>query len=80
MVKAGIDFKKKFWIATNELCGAVTENYFKNYIFLPLAFEKDHSKSYEVVHDEHIEQVKDPNSNYYTTDTRRDQLPVSILK
>ncbi len=68
MVKADIYLQKGLWYATNEFCGEVTENYDKNYI-LPLVFVKQLSKRYEVVRDELKEQVNDPNSNNYTTDT-----------
>lgn len=68
MAYADMDFEKELWNAANELRGAVPENYFKNYIFLPLTFVKHPSKSSEVGRDE-FKELKDPNSNFYTTDT-----------
>ncbi|MDX1760918.1 MAG: class I SAM-dependent DNA methyltransferase, partial [Christiangramia sp.] len=68
MAKADIDFEKELWDAANELRGAVSENNYKNYI-LPLVFVKHLSERYEVVREELKEQLNDPESDYYTTDT-----------
>ncbi|WP_246054252.1 type I restriction-modification system subunit M N-terminal domain-containing protein [Antarcticibacterium flavum] len=68
MAKADIDFEKELWDAANELRGAVSENNYKNYI-LPLVFVKHLSERYEVVREELKEQLNDPQSDYYTTDT-----------
>ena len=68
MIKADIDFEKELWDAANELRGAVSENNYKNYI-LPLVFVKHLSERYEVVRDKLKEQLNDPESDYYTTDT-----------
>ncbi len=67
MAKADIDFEKELWDAANELRGAVSENNYKNYI-LPLVFVKHLSERYEVLREELKEQLKDPKSDYYTTD------------
>jgi len=67
MAKADIDFEKELWDAANELRGAVSENNYKNYI-LPLVFLKHLSERYEIVHDELNVLLKDPKSEYYTTD------------
>ena len=67
MPKADIDFEKELWDAANELRGAVSENNYKNYI-LPLVFLKHLSERYDIVHDEIEGLLKDPKSDYYTTD------------
>src|SRR5690554_4182564 len=67
MAKADIDFEKELWDAANELRGAVSENNYKNYI-LPLVFLKHISERYEVVRDELKDLLKDPDSDYYSTD------------
>ena len=67
MAKADIDFEKELWDAANELRGAVSENNYKNYI-LPLVFVKHLSERYEVVREELKDLLKDPDSDYYTTD------------
>mgnify|MGYP003112435367 CR=1 FL=1 len=64
MAKADIDFEKELWDAANELRGAVSENNYK-----PLVFVKHLSERYEVVREELKEQLNDPESDYYTTDT-----------
>ena len=67
MAKADINFEKELWDAANELRGAVSENNYKNYI-LPLVFIKHLSERYDIVHDEIENMIKDPNSDYYSTD------------
>ena len=67
MAKADIDFEKELWDAANELRGAVSENNYKNYI-LPLVFLKHLSERYDIVHDEIEGLLKDPQSDYFTTD------------
>ena len=67
MAKADIDFEKELWDAANELRGAVSENNYKNYI-LPLVFLKHLSERYDIVHDKLEGLLKDPASEYYTTD------------
>ncbi|MEQ8472500.1 MAG: N-6 DNA methylase [Marinoscillum sp.] len=71
MAKADIDFEKELWDAANELRGAVSENNYKNYI-LPLVFLKHLSERYDLVHDELDSMLRDPKSDYYTTD--RDEI------
>lgn len=68
MAKADIDFEKELWDAANELRGAVSENNYKNYI-LPLVFLKHLSERYEVIREELKDLLKDPSSDYHTTDT-----------
>lgn len=53
MAKADIDFEKEFWDAVNELRGALSDNYYKNYL-LPLVFLKHLSERYEIVQNEFI--------------------------
>jgi len=67
MAKADIDFEKELWDAANELRGAVSENNYKNYI-LPLVFLKHLSERFEIVKDELNNELKEPDSKYYTTD------------
>lgn len=67
MAKVDIDFEKELWDAANELRGAVSENNYKNYI-LPLVFLKHLSERYDIVHDELEVLLKDPKSEYYTSD------------
>lgn len=67
MGKVDIDFEKELWDAANELRGAVSENNYKNYI-LPLVFLKHLSERYEIVKDQIKDMLKDPKSDYYSTD------------
>lgn len=67
MAKADINFEKELWDAANELRGAVSENNYKNYI-LPLVFVKHLSERYEIVRSELEGLIRDPQSNYYSTD------------
>jgi len=66
IAKADIDFEKELWDAANELRGAVSENNYKNYI-LPLVFLKHISERYEIVQDELISLLREPKSEYYTS-------------
>ena len=66
--KADINFEAELWKAANELRGAVAENQYKDYV-LSLIFLKHMSERYEARRDELKEQVSDPKSDYYTTDT-----------
>lgn len=67
MAKTDIDFEKELWDAANELRGAVSENNYKNYI-LPLVFLKHLSERYDIIHGQLEGFLKDPKSEYYTTD------------
>jgi len=67
MINQDIDFEKELWDAANELRGAVSENNYKNYI-LPLVFLKHLSERNEIVKEELISLVNDPESEYYSKD------------
>ena len=66
-LKADIDFEKELWAAANELRGAVAENQYKDYV-LPLIFLKHLSERYEIRREELKTLLRDPKSEYFTTD------------
>lgn len=65
--KADISFEDKLWNAANELRGAVAENQYKDYV-LSLLFVKHLSERYEQRYSELKKELKNPKSEYYTTD------------
>jgi len=65
--KPDIDFEKELWAAANELRGAVAENQYKDFV-LSLLFLKHLSERYEMRKEDLENLLKDPHSDYYTTE------------
>lgn len=61
-----INFEKELWDAANELRGAVAENQYKDFV-LSLIFLKHLSERYELRKQELLHLVKNPKSEYYST-------------
>jgi len=66
-VKADIEYTKDLFEAANKMRGNVAPSEYKNYV-LPLIFLRYLSNRYEVRRDNVAEMIKDPQSDWYTTD------------